>query len=123
MKEGSVEETNRPEKSKGRKIALGCFGSGISTILLALVLGAIINLVVGSSNYRVTAFQVIYLVDVIIVVGTIVVGLMYRRRDSDLGVGILIGIIPLGIIILAVTAVLNFALITGSVIGNLLRMG
>lgn len=56
-------------------------------------------------------------------VGTIVVGLMYRRRDSDLGVGILIGIIPLGIIILAVTAVLIFALITGSVIGNLLRMG
>ncbi|GFP19553.1 hypothetical protein HKBW3S03_01058 [Candidatus Hakubella thermalkaliphila] len=76
-----VEETNRPEKSKGRKIALGCLGSGISTILLALILGAIINLVVGSSNYRVTAFQVIYLVDVIIVVGTVVVGIMYRRWD------------------------------------------
>lgn len=66
-----MEETKRPEKSRGRKIALGCFGSGISTILLALVLGAIINLVVGSSSSGVTAFQVIYLVDVIIVVGTI----------------------------------------------------
>lgn len=118
-----MEETNRPEKSKGRKIALGCFGSGISTILLALVLGAIINLVVGSSSSGVTAFQVIYLVDVIIVVGTIVVGMMLRKRDSDLGAGILIGIIPLGIIIIAITVVLIFALITGSVIGNLLRMG